>query len=128
MFDPRMMAPDGSSYSRANALAPLAATSGMTPPGVQTLGTPVPGAQPNALGNWGGPGGFAAWRQNLQPGQLGQMLQDWRGAMQDWRGLRPSHMGQADAQAPDWRAQYTDWRNQRPDRREFFQNYQFPGV
>ena len=127
MFDPRMMAPDGSSYQRPmSALAPLAATSGMavTPPGVQTIGGP----QPNALGSFGngrqmkganGPGPGGQW------GQTG--FSDWRNAMMDWRQQRPQFQMPAGGFQGDWRSQvqpmqqqFQDWRALRPTPSTFF--------
>lgn len=123
MFDPRMMAPDGSTYSRANALAPLAATSGMvTPPGVQTMAGPQPSVFANMGFRDGRAGGRGGWNGGQSP-----MMMDWRTQMQDWRGLRPQFA--PGPQMPlDWRQQMMDWRGQRPDQRSFFQNYQPPGV
>ena len=124
MFDPRMMAPDGSSYQRPmSALAPLAATSGMavTPPGVQTIGGP----QPNALGSLGPRNGMGGNRLGGQWGPTG--FSDWRNAMMDWRQQRPQFQMPAGGFNGDWRTaaqpvmqQFQDWRALRPDRSTFF--------
>lgn len=142
MFDPRMMAPDGSSYSRANILASpaLAATSGMTPPGVQTITGPAPVPVAGHGANHGGQGGpngprpqrsvfdnldrfqgrpwydqFMAAHPNFQPGQWQQGGFD----PQQRRDMRADYQGQLG----DWRAQnpmlggggqMRDWWSSRP--------------
>lgn len=161
MFDPRLMAPDGSSYSRTNALAGmtpatnLAATSGMTPPGAQTLAGPM-----GANGGPGNPGGGGShfqrpnrtsfgfqdqpWYQqwvaahpDYQPGMMAGFDQrqngpspygfgsDFRTQVQDWKAARPQLQG--GGPRPDgWQSALQSWADQRSTRMPTFPN--FPGI